>query len=137
MSTPKFPTVAEQLLEAIAIASTQPETNFEFDQDDCLALVAHVREQANTLRSTQESLALCQRSHAEQLARADALEQRNPEADIFEAVLWSFDAEHRTLEFQFSDEKWAIVYHGRLAELGRRYRIKIKPEAIAARKEGA
>ena len=73
MSTPKF--TAEQLLTALAVFSTNSSdtATFYVSTEDAASLVAHFREQANTLRSTQEALALCQRAYQEERERIDWL----------------------------------------------------------------
>ena len=79
MSTP-IPTAAALL--HVELGAAQREFT-ELSPDECMAIAAHFRSLSNTLRSTQEALALCQRSHAEQLARADGYYSA-----ICEALSW-------------------------------------------------
>jgi hypothetical protein len=83
VSTPKVPTLAEQIIADLGVftAESQSHETHELDPIDCAALVSHVRTQANTLRSTSEELQLCRLAYAEQadkhLATQRALEAVN------------------------------------------------------------
>jgi hypothetical protein len=127
MSTP-IPTAAALL--HVELGAAQREFT-ELSPDECMAIAAHFRSLSNTLRSTHAELELCQRSHAEQLARADKMEEAlEPFAEASRCIMSGANIENAIIWSHSSNEPEECVDIS-VADL-RRAR-----GAIAARKEGA